>query len=100
MYGMKLWRIGTENCISFSIEYKFILYSQTEKESVVTFVVTYHLLHFIVQVVTICDRCPCHSLLKLYLGDYYEVRKRKPYSGQCSMCDFLLGKARADFRSL
>ena len=34
VYGMKLWRIGTENCISFSIECKFILHSQTKRNQI------------------------------------------------------------------
>ena len=88
VYGMKLWRIGTENCISFSIGCKFILHSQTKRNQFEPWELTGNLKWlFVVYFYNIpsillfrwwlCDMCPRHSLLKLYLGDYYEDRKRK-----------------------
>lgn len=88
VYGMKLWRIGTENCISFSIGCKFILHSQTKRNQFEPWELTGNLKWlFVVYFYNIpsillfrwwlCDMCPRHSLLKLYLGDNYEDRKRK-----------------------
>lgn len=96
VYGTKLWRIGTENYTSFSVECKFILRSQTERNQFEPWELTSNLKWlFVVYFYTNpsillfrwwpCDMCPRHSLLKLYLGDYRYMRTEKGNHNQDSV---------------